>query len=70
VSESEIIELYCAITDCDLTRFGFYLGLAAYKLAAVLEGIHYRYLQGQTVGRGSTAPGCWSPTCWRPASKH
>ena len=31
---------------------GFYLGLAAYKLAAILEGIHYRYLKGQTVGPG------------------
>jgi len=61
VSESEIIELYCAITDCDLTRFGFYLGLAAYKLAAVLEGIHYRYLQGQTVGEGFDRAGLLVP---------
>ncbi len=31
---------------------GFHLGLAYFKLAVILEGIHYRYLQGQTVGEG------------------
>ena len=30
----------------------WYVGLACYKLAVVLEGIHYRYTQGQTVGGG------------------
>ena len=28
----------------------FHLGLAYFKLAVILEGIHYRYTQGQTVG--------------------
>jgi hypothetical protein len=31
---------------------GFHLGLAHYKLAVILEGIHYRYAHGQTVGGG------------------
>ena len=52
LSEVEIIERYGAVTGRDLTHFGFYLGLAAYKLAAILEGIHYRFLHGQTVGEG------------------
>jgi aminoglycoside phosphotransferase (APT) family kinase protein len=52
LSEDEIIERYAQGSDRDLSRFGFYLGLAAYKLAAILEGIHYRYLHGQTVGEG------------------
>lgn len=52
LSETEIIERYGAITGRDLTRLGFYLGLSAYKVAAILEGIHYRFLQGQTVGEG------------------
>ncbi|MDH2413594.1 phosphotransferase family protein [Nocardioides sp. CER19] len=52
LSESEILARYDAASHRDLGRFGFYLGLAAYKLAAILEGIHYRYLQGQTVGEG------------------
>ena len=30
----------------------FHLGLAHLKLAVILEGIHYRFLQGQTVGAG------------------
>jgi aminoglycoside phosphotransferase (APT) family kinase protein len=52
LTEKEIIERYAQGSDRDLSRFGFYLGLAAFKLAAILEGIHYRYLQGQTVGEG------------------
>jgi hypothetical protein len=28
------------------------VGLAAFKLAVILEGVHYRYVQGQTVGAG------------------
>jgi aminoglycoside phosphotransferase (APT) family kinase protein len=51
-SEDETIARYSAGSDRDLSRFGFYLGLAAYKLAVILEGIHYRYLHGQTVGPG------------------
>ena len=52
LSEPEIIARYDAASQRDLSRFGFYLGLAAYKLAAIIEGIHFRYLQGQTVGEG------------------
>ncbi|MFT4264944.1 MAG: phosphotransferase family protein [Nocardioides sp.] len=52
LTESEIIERYAERSDRDLTGFGFHLGLAAYKLAAILEGIHYRFLHGQTVGEG------------------
>jgi len=52
LTEDEIIARYATHSDRDLSRFGFYLGLAAYKLAAILEGIHYRHLHGQTVGEG------------------
>ncbi|GAA1966007.1 phosphotransferase family protein [Nocardioides panacihumi] len=52
LTESEILARYDAASHRDLSRFGFYLGLAAFKLAAILEGIHYRYLAGQTVGEG------------------
>ena len=31
---------------------GWYRGFAAYKLAVIAEGIHYRYQQGETVGDG------------------
>lgn len=52
LAEDEIIARYTARSDRDMSRFGFYLGLAAFKLAAILEGIHFRYLRGQTVGEG------------------
>ncbi|MBO0801785.1 MAG: phosphotransferase family protein [Nocardiopsaceae bacterium] len=60
-SEREIIGRYAAGSDRDLSRFGFYLGLASYKLAVILEGIHYRYLHGQTVGPGfeNVGPGIY-----------
>jgi len=52
LSEEQILQRYAEGGGRDLTHFGFYLGLAAFKLAAILEGIHYRYLHGQTVGGG------------------
>lgn len=52
LAEPEIIGRYAARSGRDLGPFGFYLGLAAYKLAGILEGIHYRHQAGQTVGAG------------------
>ncbi|RNL62480.1 phosphotransferase family protein [Nocardioides marmoriginsengisoli] len=52
LTESELVARYAAGTGSEPTGFGFYLGLAAYKLAGILEGIHYRFLHGQTVGAG------------------
>ncbi len=52
LTEDEVIELYRSRSDRDLSRFGFYLGLASFKLAAIIEGIHYRFIHGQTVGAG------------------
>ena len=52
LDERAVIERYSHGSDRDLSGFGFYLGLAAFKLAAILEGIHYRHLHGQTVGGG------------------
>jgi aminoglycoside phosphotransferase (APT) family kinase protein len=51
-TEHEIVERYAARSGRDVARLGFYLGLSAYKLAAILEGILYRHTQGQTVGPG------------------
>jgi aminoglycoside phosphotransferase (APT) family kinase protein len=47
-----MLELYAAGSGRDLSQIGFYLGLAHFKLAVILEGIHYRYTHGQTVGAG------------------
>jgi aminoglycoside phosphotransferase (APT) family kinase protein len=43
---------YAAASGREPGDMGFHLALAFFKLAVILEGIHYRYLQGQTVGEG------------------
>jgi aminoglycoside phosphotransferase (APT) family kinase protein len=48
----EQTERYAAARGRDLGDLGFHLALGYFKLAVILEGIHYRYLQGQTVGEG------------------
>ncbi len=52
LTETEVIARYSANSDRDMSRFGWYIGLASYKLAGILEGIHYRHSRGQTVGAG------------------
>ncbi|MBA2954298.1 phosphotransferase [Nocardioides sp. MAH-18] len=46
------LDRYAATSGRDLGDMGFHLGLAFFKLAVILEGIHYRFLQGATVGEG------------------
>ncbi|GAB3250244.1 phosphotransferase family protein [Nocardioides dilutus] len=43
---------YTAASGREPGDMGFHMALAYFKLAVILEGIHYRYLQGQTVGGG------------------
>lgn len=52
LDEGEILDRYERGTGTTAHHFGFYLGLAAYKLAAILEGIYVRHQRGQTVGAG------------------
>jgi aminoglycoside phosphotransferase (APT) family kinase protein len=52
LGEDEILRRYGAASDRDLSAFNFYIGLATFKLAGILEGIHYRFVHGQTVGEG------------------
>ena len=51
------LEQYAAASGRDLSRMDFHLGLAHFKLAVILEGIHYRHAQGQTVGEGFDSVG-------------
>ena len=51
-TEAELLQRYAALSGRDLGHLGFHVGLAAFKLAVILEGIHYRYVHGQTVGAG------------------
>jgi aminoglycoside phosphotransferase (APT) family kinase protein len=52
LSESQIIDRYARGIGSDLPYLGFHMALACFKLAAILEGINFRYRQGQTVGTG------------------
>jgi aminoglycoside phosphotransferase (APT) family kinase protein len=47
-----LIARYAERTGIDVSTLDWYVGLACFKLAVVLEGIHYRFTHGQTVGEG------------------
>ncbi len=48
----ELVDAYCTRLGSSVPELGWYRAFAAYKLAVILEGIHYRYLGGDTVGEG------------------
>lgn len=48
----ELIERYAAGSGRDVSDIAWYTAFAWFKLAVILEGIHYRYTLGQTVGAG------------------
>jgi aminoglycoside phosphotransferase (APT) family kinase protein len=52
LTTAQTLEVYGEHSGRDLSAMGFYLALAAFKLAVILEGIHYRYVHGQTLGEG------------------
>ncbi|WP_311922996.1 phosphotransferase family protein [Microbispora sp. H10836] len=49
---SELAAHYGEASGRDLSRLGWYVGLACFKLAVIAEGIHFRYTKGLTVGEG------------------
>jgi aminoglycoside phosphotransferase (APT) family kinase protein len=48
----EMINRYAGRSGRDVSDLRWYRGLAAFKLAVISEGIHYRFTQGLTVGAG------------------
>lgn len=52
LSREEILARYADKSGRDVSEIHFHLGLAFFKLAVILEGIHYRHVHGQTVGAG------------------
>jgi aminoglycoside phosphotransferase (APT) family kinase protein len=48
----ELVDEYSETAGVIVPELPWYLGLAAFKLAVILEGIHFRYQAGQTVGAG------------------
>ncbi|MEU0373284.1 phosphotransferase family protein [Streptomyces sp. NPDC006283] len=51
-SPAELIERYAERSGRDTSAISWYTAFAWFKLAVILEGIHYRYTLGQTVGAG------------------
>ncbi|AZM52365.1 acyl-CoA dehydrogenase [Streptomyces sp. WAC 01529] len=49
---AELIERYATRSGRDVSAVSWYTAFAWFKLAVILEGIHYRYTLGQTVGAG------------------
>ncbi len=47
-----VLERYAAGSGRDVSDIGYHLSLAFFKLAVILEGIHFRHSHGQTVGSG------------------
>ncbi|GAB6937522.1 phosphotransferase family protein [Isoptericola variabilis] len=48
----ELVDAYAARSRTAPPDLSWYRAFAAYKLAVILEGIHYRYRAGETVGEG------------------
>ncbi|MFJ4847995.1 MULTISPECIES: phosphotransferase family protein [unclassified Streptomyces] len=51
-SAAELLERYAAGSGRDVSSVAWYTAFAYFKLAVILEGIHYRYTLGRTVGAG------------------
>ncbi|MFD3487126.1 phosphotransferase family protein [Streptomyces sp. NPDC058665] len=49
---AELVERYAARSGRDTSAIAWYTAFAWFKLAVILEGIHYRYTLGRTVGGG------------------
>jgi aminoglycoside phosphotransferase (APT) family kinase protein len=61
LTSSELAQRYAERSGRDLSTLPFYLALAAMKLAIILEGVHARYVNGQTVSAGYETVGAGVP---------
>jgi aminoglycoside phosphotransferase (APT) family kinase protein len=57
----DLAHRYSELSGRDVGRLSFYRALAYYKLAVIAEGIHARYLAGNTVGPGFASVGTAVP---------
>ncbi|GAB3597364.1 phosphotransferase family protein [Angustibacter peucedani] len=51
-SGSDLAARYAEVTGLDVAPLPWYVAFGFFKLAVILEGIHFRWTQGQTVGEG------------------
>ncbi|MEV0185375.1 phosphotransferase family protein [Streptomyces sp. NPDC050625] len=57
----ELADAYAAASGLDLSALAFYVAFGYFKLAVIAEGIHARFLAGQTVGEGFDSAGAAVP---------
>ncbi len=49
---AELVDEYSSVRAITVPDLSWYLAFSAYKLAVILEGIHFRFKAGETVGAG------------------
>ncbi|MES2170108.1 MAG: phosphotransferase family protein [Actinomycetota bacterium] len=54
---AELVDEYASVRGITVPDLSWYLAFSAYKLAVILEGIHFRFQAGETVGAGFDAIG-------------
>ncbi|SER02967.1 Predicted kinase, aminoglycoside phosphotransferase (APT) family [Lentzea xinjiangensis] len=52
LTADELVARYTARTGTDTSGLGWYIAFGYFKLAVIVEGIHYRFAGGNTVGAG------------------
>ena len=57
----ELVDRYAARSGLDVSALPWYTAFGYFKLAVIAEGIHYRFLQGKTVGSGFEGMGAVVP---------
>lgn len=56
-SAAQLARDYEVLSGRDLSGIAFYLAFAYFKIAVIAQGVHFRYLQGVTVGDGFSEAG-------------
>ncbi|WP_199444617.1 phosphotransferase family protein [Umezawaea beigongshangensis] len=51
-SGEELVERYARRSGADVSQLGWYVAFGYFKLAVIIEGIHFRFTAGKTVGAG------------------
>ncbi|MER7011837.1 phosphotransferase family protein [Saccharopolyspora sp. NPDC000359] len=51
-SAHQLLQRYAERSGTDLSELDWYVAFGFFKIAVILEGIHYRFIHGQTVGEG------------------
>ncbi|VVJ17835.1 acyl-CoA dehydrogenase [Amycolatopsis camponoti] len=57
----QVVARYAERSGRDVAQLDWYVSFAFFKLAVILEGIHYRHSKGQTVGAGFEGVGAGVP---------